>query len=320
MSAGRSPVVLVAADPHGRIPLLLKLAWKYQRDFSRSVGEILVCGDLGIFPDDWRLDAATRKFAKRFPEEMGFRVFESLFKCKREQPTPRLTRHLRQASRVVAAVGAELAAPVYFVGGNHEDYHYLARCQRAACWADVVPVERSERLRWIAQCARVELDTCLGILRVVALSGIDAAGAHRNPDKLNTGATRHDEDVLTMLLAGDGQPVDLLLTHDGAADVGQPGWGSPAISEAVRELEPTYHFWGHEHVARAVVRYSEIEDGAFEGLRTTGALINKLDLAPGQLEPRSLGVLSRSDDGDLRFEFAEPAWLAQTNARNWPHT
>jgi len=316
MSKSNSPVVLVASDPHGRIPLLLGLALRFQREFSRPVGQILVCGDMGIFPDDRRLDAATRRFARRFPEELGFRVFEPLVKCRCEQPPPRLLKHLRLASRVVAAALEELPAPVYFVGGNHEDYGYLARCQRLAEAEGPVPVEASGRLRWLGWSSRSILATCVGDLDVVGFSGIDAAGAHRNPSKLADGAMRDDDDVLELLVDDGARGVDLLLTHDGASGL-RPRWGSHAIAEAIRTLDPTFHFWGHEHEVRAPVNYAEAS--GFGDSRTSGVLVNKLDSTPGRLEPQCLGVLSRGQGGALEFEFAPSRWLAQTTAESWAH-
>jgi hypothetical protein len=312
-------VILIAADPHGRIPLLLKLALAYQRDTGERVGQVLVCGDMGIFPDDRRVDAATRRFARRFPEEFGFRAFEPMCKVRQDQPQPRLVKHLRKAKRLVETIREDLDAPLYFIGGNHEDYAYLERCQRLAGDVDVVPIERSGQLLWLAQSSIVELETCLGPLTVAGLSGIDPAGSQRNPDKLTDGSILDDDEVLALLEAAGGRPVDLLLTHDSAEDVARPGWGSAGVALAVRELDPRFHFWGHEHVIRPPMRYADLESAALTASRSQGILINKLDTSSGTLEPNSLGVLRRGEDGELAFEFVDEAWLRRVTPHNWAH-
>ncbi len=67
--------ILVASDVHGRIPMLVRVAFEYQRHFQRKVEAILVSGDLGIWPRDEQLDSSTAKRSRTDPEELGFRAF-----------------------------------------------------------------------------------------------------------------------------------------------------------------------------------------------------------------------------------------------------
>jgi len=55
--------ILVFSDPHGRIPLLLKLVCRWQEERGISPDAVLVAGDLGVWPDSDRLDSSTRKLS-----------------------------------------------------------------------------------------------------------------------------------------------------------------------------------------------------------------------------------------------------------------
>ena len=66
-------VIAVVGDVHGHFHLMYTILGRWQRETGRRVlSLILQVGDLGTFLPSSNLDHATKRFAERDPEEMGF--------------------------------------------------------------------------------------------------------------------------------------------------------------------------------------------------------------------------------------------------------
>ena len=63
--------IAVFADIHGRILLAFKLVDRYQREMGQHIDLILQAGDMGIFPDQSRMDKATVRHAQSDITESG---------------------------------------------------------------------------------------------------------------------------------------------------------------------------------------------------------------------------------------------------------
>lgn len=306
----RTSTILVASDVHGRIPMLLRVALEFQREFGQ-VDAILVSGDLGVWPTDANLDTSTAKMARSVPEELGFRAFAPLFPS--DDPPRRDTEeHLQKARTTLTRVLGELTAPLFFVGGNHEDYPFLEKC-RARSTTVPVPVDGDGRLLWIPHGAVVPVPTAQGPVRVAGLGGIAAHEGGRNPDKYHPLALVDEDAALSLMDPGTGG-YDILVTHDSARDFVHEGYGSSAIAAMVSEVQPSLHLCGHYH---SRVDPKHYENGAGPG--TLGVHINTFmpDREDGRLRPNCLGVVSVEEGRSVRFSFAEESFLRRFSARNW---
>ncbi len=303
--------ILVASDVHGRIPMLVRVAFEYQRHFQRKVEAILVSGDLGIWPRDEQLDSSTAKRSRTDPEELGFRAFRL-----RDELGPQradVEEHLRRARATLGDVFKQFDAPIYFVGGNHEDYVCLARLQHAHPEVPV-RVDLDGALRWIPHGAVISCPTKAGPLRIGGLGGIAAAEDGRNPKRYHPLALI-DDDAALALMDSSSSPYDVLLTHDSSRGFVHEGHGSSTIETLVAEVRPTLHISGHYHSHRDPRHYEQPGEAA----RTLGVHVNTFvpDPKTNRLRPNSLGVITVRSGRAPTFEFAPETFLRRLTAKSW---
>lgn len=312
--------ILLFSDTHGRIPLMLRLAMEVQRLGGEAIEGILVAGDLGVWPRDDRLDQATRRFARQDPSELGFQAFDPLPGAGVEATDPRILDRdaavqRRRERRIIDAARAELDCPVVFIGGNHEDYDYLAACADAVTAADLIPVEASGRIRWLPAGRAVDL----GGVRLAGLSGIDAEECGRSPHRYHPAIAIDDDRALAVLEELDGESIDVFLTHDGLPDAVRPGQGSSKLAAVLELLSPRFHVFGHFHGAVEPFRYRGRYPG-FHASRTLGVHVNKLGFGrDGTLRPHAVGLLERSVDGALEVSFIDSLAASRIRGDTWHH-
>ncbi len=308
--------ILVFSDPHGRLTLVLRLVWQWQRETGRRADLILVAGDLGVWPDVSRLDSSTRKHSRSDPAELGFMAFQPIFASLSRLDSKPVVTHLSRCTELLERVLPELVADVVFVGGNHEDYEYLGACaaaidktssaeigrattaaaaalktlcNKAAGNSPLVPVERSGRIWWLPPGTVLDMDG----IRITGISGIDPAGCGRDPSRYHSASVITDKSVidatLNALEAVGDEGIDVLLTHDGLPDAAKPGKGTLKLLEPIVALNPRFHLFGHYHSAIAPISYAQWLPTLAswypqvqticqhpEVLRTTGIHLNKL--------------------------------------------
>ena len=97
----------VFGDIHGRIALMLYLCRRWQAETGETLDGVLQCGDMGAFPDHSRLDRATKRHAKRDPDELAYRAFVN---------------DTSEARKWLTDDGPR----VLWCRGNHEDFEHLA--------------------------------------------------------------------------------------------------------------------------------------------------------------------------------------------------
>jgi len=312
--------ILIFSDLHGRIPLMFRLIYEFQKQRDIVVDWILVCGDLGIWPDINRLDHSTRKYARNHPEELGFQVFHPFPEPCSQSEQDRMYRDLydsnallkqrmlqqKREQKVVDAVRDSVKAKIVFVGGNHEDYQYLeSLCGRDTA-ASLIPVEKQCQINWLPAGSVLRLKK----LAITGISGIDPEGTSRNTEKYHSGALIHEDSILDVMLQGDEHPIDILLTHDSVPDAIRPGSGSKNLSELLQTLLPSYHFFGHYHSRRETFDYHD--------LPTRGVHLNKLAFSKeGRLREHVMGFLQWSGRSGHEFHFVKDAWLSRVREDNW---
>jgi hypothetical protein len=62
----------VLGDVYGHLTLAFRLLRRWERETGRRLDLALQVGDLGAFPPPFRLDKATKPFAEKDPDELGF--------------------------------------------------------------------------------------------------------------------------------------------------------------------------------------------------------------------------------------------------------
>src|SRR6185437_8365323 len=126
-------------DIHGHLTLAFRLLRRWERETGRRIDLALQVGDLGAFPPPFRLDKATRRFAEKDPEELGFGDYY------RGGPDAREVFGDADDAR-------RIDADLVFIKGNHEDFLFLA--DRASGAHEPVPFDAFGRIRYLPSGAR----------------------------------------------------------------------------------------------------------------------------------------------------------------------
>jgi hypothetical protein len=113
--------VAVFGDVRGHLRLMWKLCSYWQQAHGVHLDAILQCGDFGYFPQTGALDQATRRYAARDPEELGFaNYFMS------PEPLKKEDRRIREILLGASDAFGTVRAPMFWCAGNHEDFEALA--------------------------------------------------------------------------------------------------------------------------------------------------------------------------------------------------
>jgi len=108
--------IAILGDIHGHVTLALGLLRRWELESKKTLDLILQVGDFGVFPQG--RDAATRRFAKNDPDELGFLQYLSAS---------------RESDLLLNPESShKISAPILFVKGNHEDFAWLAHLQRGS--------------------------------------------------------------------------------------------------------------------------------------------------------------------------------------------
>jgi hypothetical protein len=283
--------IAIFADLHGRILLAFKLCTRWQKETGEHIDLILQAGDMGIFPDEKRMDKATMRHAQRDPTELGF-----------------LAHFLRQQPEV-ASVLAQTSCNLVFVRGNHEDHLWLdALEQRAA--NPIFPVDAYQRLYCLKTgvpytfSQGTETLTVLGIGRIAQPEGADAPRSrHIQPDEV--------ERLYNLEAA---QP-DVLLTHDSARDVIFAGSGLDEIRLILDRYQPGYHFFGHYG---GPCRQGIDANGITYACKLADLDWDHSDRGKA-IEAGAMGLLRWSSKNEHTFEVLDQPWLKEYTAFSWTY-
>lgn len=284
--------VAVFADLHGRALLAFMLCARWQRETGERVAAILQAGDLGAYPDEARLDRATRRHAQADPAELGFmRDFVE----SRDDVTSRL---------------AETTCPMIFVRGNHEDHTWLDAVERGAGTAPIFPIDIYQRI----YCLRTGMPytiaeddarlTVLGVGRIASPPGAN-----------NSTAAKYAQaaELERLYTLGPAQ-VDVLLTHDvPPTNFNRRSLGMQEIRLALDEYRPAYHIYGHTDEP---YRREQDVNGVTTAIRM--ADLNWDRRSPGApLHAGVMGILRWRDRSDHSFDVVDAPWLLEYSANAW---
>jgi hypothetical protein len=276
-------VYLVFGDLHGRILPAFRLAAAWSRAHDVRIDGILQVGDLGYFPDNSRLDKATRRFALDDPMELGAQLVT--------QPSP-------EADAVFAHPDTPDA--LWFTAGNHEDFDALLAWERGA-GPRATHFAVDDYLR--VQCVKDGgVATLPGGLRVAALWGVDRRTRSQLPPR-----GWIQPKAATRLLAAE---FDVLLCHDCPAGAMHPGSGSEDVERVVRYARPRFVFFGHYRGKGTAVAG---DFGASAVFHMAGMELRRHRC---YAEEGCVGVL-RWEEGAGEFAFIDADWLLQFPREQW---
>lgn len=293
--------IAIFADVHGRILLCFKLCARWEKETGQRIDLILQAGDLGAFPDETRLDKATRRFAQADPTELGF-----------------LTDFVHY-DPATAALLNETTCNLLFVRGNHEDHSWLDQHEQAAT-DTIFPIDAYKRIYCLksgipytfqANDQQIQL---LGIGRVGALAG-----------EQNVQQAKYIQDYETERIFALGKTtIDVLLTHDSPQHFITPGYGMEEIRLVLNQYRPTYHFFGHcggpcklgvdsnQHTISCKLADLHWTSTKMWQHNSPGILRWKNLLQDG-----SMGILRWENQQEHTFEVVDAPWLKEYTAYSW---
>ncbi len=178
-------------------------------------------GDLGAFPNLDQLDSATSRYLAADPAEADF---------------IRLLGATGKQADIVRSLRGQLAAPIYFIRGNHEDFAWLAQLPLDKT-SGTVYVDPFDLFCYVSDSTVLQF----GAGQIAFLGGVEE----------RTDEAAIDRAAYQALMDLEPRTIDILVTHEGpyGTSVGFRGdiHGSPLISRLIEHLQPTFHVAGHAH-------------------------------------------------------------------------
>ncbi len=289
---GKEAHIAVFGDTHGHLRLCLQLCRLWQMEMGVHLDGVLQCGDFGYFPDVTRLDKATKRYAKKDPEELGFpRYFGRPEPEKRDVLVEKILMGSEESLET-------LRAPFYWCNGNHEDFVALAELLEGAGEKSAVAVDFYECLFYVpsGNVVELQLDKVGRTLRVGALGGGPGAVDDVGPKFVCplAGAKLEDENF------------HVLLSHCGPA--GGDFYGSSEIKSVVQRVQPAFNFFAHYE--RKIAPFM-VGDSQCFWLSDV-----KFDRETNGLEEGCMGILKVTEDG-MAFSLVEEPWVLKVRASSW---
>lgn len=304
--------IAIFGDIHGRVLMPFLLISRWQQVYGESIDYALSIGDFGAYRGFYNMEKTSQRWAKKYPEELGFSKFLYRFDLKAGKiiPHPAATDLFDQVS-----------ADLYFVAGNHEEHDFLKeiRDQYASSAEEAIPID----VDWKGISDGKYSDTDFsGYSRiynlpqgpVVALDGPLDSETWQPAYQLNLNAVNGIPAYTPKKAWGQrSDPVDILLTHDtyagrlqGISSGHRSGeLGSPRLCELIERICPKFHFFGHHHGY-----YEETEYPTSFGItRSVGLnqLIFRTHTAP--ISPECFGILNVSASKEMDFKIVDDDWF-----------
>ncbi|HZR43841.1 MAG TPA: metallophosphoesterase [Ktedonobacteraceae bacterium] len=280
------------ADLHGYIELCFKLCARWEKETGERIDLILQTGDLGVFPDDSWLDWATRRHARRDPEEIGFMNYFARY------------------DSATAATLQLLQSNLIFVRGNHEAHLWLDQREQQTTEL-LFPVDVYERLYCLKSGLpytfrhNSEEITILGIGRI-GMRG--EGGVTQKPRHLQA----YELERLSHLVKD--QQIDILITHDAPYGLIFPDSGLHSIQHVLNVQRPLYHFFGH-YIGDVCLEMSYLNHITY-ACKLAEPHFNKK--APGYtLQAGVMGLLRWTHRQQHHFELVDAPWLSEYKATSW---
>ncbi len=297
MSAVR---LAIFGDTHGHLRLMFQLCRLWQLAHRTYLDGVLQCGDLGFFPDITRLDKATKKYAKRDNEELGFADYFAF-------PQPAKTDELLE--KTLNGVSSDLntvECPVIFCHGNHEDFELLGTITSNAALA---PVDVFQRLQYLRSGEVTEIAG----LRIAALGGAEEVEDEQESPVLGRCVSRQAASRLRRRSS-----FDILLTHSSprGTEAATDHRSSVLIGEVVQFCRPAYHFYAHHTQPIPQIRIGSTLCTWFNDVNFQSNALGRFE---GQVEPGCMGVLTWEGPDKHELTIIDEPWFRRLTAQTWRH-
>ena len=244
--------IALFGDLHGRLLLPFYLGKRWEEEHGEELHYALSVGDAGIYRSIHAMDKASRRWAERYPEELGFAKYFMAIE------DGRIVRNA-VAAQVLEAGGFDLL----FVPGNHEEHGYLQRIWDQFARSATAPV--AVDMDWEGIGARKYDDEFAGSGRIkmlpqgqtVVLDGPVGPETDWEPAFHATLMALNGLDRYTPgpAWSATDTEVDILVTHETFAGRFVGGdyperletAGSKRLLDFIRRTGPRWHFSGHHH-------------------------------------------------------------------------
>ncbi len=224
----------VFGDIHGRIALMYTLAFLWENESGIKLSGLLQVGDMGAFPNPFKVDAATQKYAESDPDELGFHKF-----C-------------TQSEEGEFYLGRQNTLNIYFIRGNHDEFEYLGSISRPKT------VDPWQRLHFIPDGQQITLFKHSAHPHIVGgFGGIPPITEHRTRGKKARQKYRKAHrrvsidprffsEAFAKSAFNKSEKIDILMTHAGpqCSDLQS---GSLYLTELAERIRPKVHLFGHHH-------------------------------------------------------------------------
>ena len=293
--ADRYAYVAIFGDVHGHLRLMFQLCRHWQLNSGVHLDGILVCGDMGFFPNASHLDEATRRYIDRDPEELGFARYFML---------PHPLEHDPQLEQTLLGDPNDLNTvhcPAIFCHGNHEDFLEL---EKTTCDSALAPVDAFGRVHFLRSGEVTEI----GGLRVAALGGAPEDEQTVDTPVLGPWVSARAARRLRQ------QTFDVLLSHCAAAGT-EACHGSRLLAEVITSCQPAYNFFGH--YCHSIPPKTIGRTRCFWHADVNFQRVKRAFLGPP--EPGCMAVLCWKNPNEHRYSLVDAPWFRAITATTWRH-
>lgn len=209
-------------DVHGLVYHAIALVATWQRKTAKKLSMVVQVGDMGAYPTLDRMDEPGRRHVAIDPAQADF---------------SRLLQAEGLRSKCLRVVRGELAAPIHFLRGNHEDFQYLSALSLGES-GRTARVDDFDLFRYVPDGTVLQTAD----LRIAFLGGIETE--EPGPRSIDANAYERLMDL------GPGG-FDILTTHDPpyGIGIGYRGQisGSRLVTDLIEHTQPALHISGHVH-------------------------------------------------------------------------
>lgn len=213
--------IAIVGDVHGHLSLMYAILGRWRREHGVDIDLILQLGDLGAFASSTHLDQATKRFAARDPEELGFSEFAG------------------------ASPPATLLDPrplLVFIPGNHEDFVHLEDADRVAPELQSTFSVSNDRKIHALRSGKIYCFEKSGVtLRIAGVSGV---GNKDHKKSLHHRARLNEDHAIALAEHGPGA-FDVLISHDAPTGIAGGPPGNEALRVVIDEVQPKLAFFAH---------------------------------------------------------------------------
>ncbi len=310
--------IAIFGDLHGRVLLAFHLIDLWQRHTGASIDYALSVGDIGIYRSIDNMEKTSRRFAEKYPEELGFSKFFWTF----DTQTHRIEKH-----PTTSAVLDRSSADLLFLPGNHEEHGFLCGiCDHFAVTTDTpvaVDVDWQglsdglydenqfhghARLHLLPQGRSVDLpgpldETTWAPLYSCSLLALNGLDRYTRPDSWGLAKTCVDIDIMLTheTYRGRLEGFDKTGRRDAAA-------GSERLLSTIKRVSPKYHFFGHHHWY-----YPEVELRNQAGSATKSVGLNQVHFVDrtAAITRGCFGVLKVNSPHAMAFHIVDEPWFTE---------